>query len=215
MAATKDHIWIGTKRGLCRVDPVNSRIQWYTISQGGLPHNFIHSLYADVSGRIWISSRAKELAYIMDDLVYKLAFNSGNASSSFGPFQQDADSLLWVGSMGNGVFRIAADTTFNLTQEDGLMSDYCYSMAMDDNDHIWIGHKGGLSKIRTWDFFVKPVQPPDDQKVHYTFNPNAMATDSSGIIWMGSAEGLISYDARGELPDPPPLVPHIISLTHQ
>ena len=147
-----EQVWIGTKKGLCNINSGTNKIKWYSISQGGLPHNYINCLYIDRTGRLWISTRSNTLAYIQDEKVYKIPLNSGSGILTLGPITEDADSRIWVGSNGNGVFRIRVDSITNLTAKEGLLSDYCYSLICDDHKNIWVGHKGGLSRIRTTDF---------------------------------------------------------------
>jgi ligand-binding sensor domain-containing protein len=45
ITGNKEQVWIGTKKGLCNIHPGSGKIKWYSISQGGLPHNFINCLY--------------------------------------------------------------------------------------------------------------------------------------------------------------------------
>ena len=212
ITGNNEKIWIGTKKGLCSIQSGTNGIKWYSISQGGLPHNFINCLYTDRTGRLWISSHSNMLAYIWGEKVFKLPINSGSGILTFGPITEDADSRIWAGSNGNGVFRIASDSVINITTKEGLLSDFCYSIICDDSSHIWVGHKGGLSKIRTTDLFVKPIQHFENITDNYRFNPNAIHKDQQGIIWFGSGEGLVSYDPAKEIFHPRPPVPIITSF---
>ena len=46
-----EQVWIGTKKGLCSINSGTNKINWYSINQGGLPHNFINCLYIDRTGQ--------------------------------------------------------------------------------------------------------------------------------------------------------------------
>jgi ligand-binding sensor domain-containing protein/serine phosphatase RsbU (regulator of sigma subunit) len=203
-------VWIGTKKGLCSINSRTNRIKWYSISQGGLPHNYINCLYIDRTDRLWVSTRSNTLAYIQDEKIYKVPLNSGNGISTLGPIAEDTDSRIWVGSNGNGVFRIESDSIINLTVKQGLLSNYCYSLICDDHNNIWVGHKGGLSKIRTTDFSVKPIQQIEGITDSYEINPNAIFKDQQGKIWFGSDKGMISYDPAMEYHR---LLPPVLSIT--
>jgi ligand-binding sensor domain-containing protein/serine phosphatase RsbU (regulator of sigma subunit) len=208
----KEQIWIGTKKGLCNIHTGTNRIKWYSISQGSLPHNFINCLYIDKSGKLWISSHSNMLAYIVDEEVHKLPVISGKGALTLGPITEDADSLIWVGSNGNGVFRIGADSITNITTGEGLLSDFCYSIICDNNNNLWVGHKGGISKIRTTDYFVKPIHYFENTTDNYQFNPNAIFKDPQGKILFGSDNGLVSYNPSVEITRQPPPVPEIVSF---
>jgi ligand-binding sensor domain-containing protein/serine phosphatase RsbU (regulator of sigma subunit) len=191
-------VWIGTKKGLCNINSVTNAVIWYTINQGGLPHNYINCLYMDKTNRLWVTTLSNVLAYIQDEKVFKIPINPGNGILTLGPISEDADSRIWVGTKGNGVFRIETDSVASLSTKDGLLSDYCYSLFYDENKNIWVGHKSGLSRIRTTDFSVKPIQHIETLTDSYQFNPNAIIKDLRGIIWFGSDKGLISYDPSME-----------------
>ena len=75
---------------------------------------------------------------------------------------------------------IESDSIVNLTAKEGLLSNYCYSLICDDHNNIWVGHKGGLSRIRTTDFSVKPIQHIEGITDSYQFNPNAIIKDQQG-----------------------------------
>lgn len=164
-------IWVGTKKGLCNIIAGSNNITWYTINQGGLPHNLINGLYIDKSGRIWVTTRSNTLAYIKDGKVNKIVLNSPNGSSTLGPITEDSSSRIWVGSNGNGVYMIQSDSVVNLTSKEGLVSNYCYSLISDNNKNLWVGHKAGLSRIRTTDFSIKPIYRFDGLTDNYQFNP--------------------------------------------
>ena len=205
----RDQVWIGTKKGLCNIHSGSGMINWYTLSQGGLPHNTVNSLYLDKKERVWVSTKSSTLAYIKDEKVYKIPLYSATGTITFGPIIEDPGSRIWVGSIGSGVFMIKSDSVINFTMKEGLLSNYCYSLISDDHQYIWVGHKGGLSRIRTTNFSVKPVQNIENISDNFEFNPNAITMDQSEKIWFGSDKGLVSYDPSLELPQ---LVPPVLGI---
>jgi Two component regulator propeller./Stage II sporulation protein E (SpoIIE)./Y_Y_Y domain. len=202
-----EQVWIGTQKGLCSVNSRTNMKNWYTISQGGLPHNYINCLFIDVTGRLWVTTHSNTLAYIRDEKVIKIPSNS---ISGILTITEDMDFRIWMGSNGNGVFKLEADSIPNLTVKEGLLSNYCYSLICDDQNNIWVGHKGGLSRIRTADFSVKPIQHIGGLTDSYQFNPNAAIKDRQGKIWFGSDKGLVSYDPSMEYPQ---LRPPVLGIT--
>lgn len=207
-----EEVWIGTRKGLWNVNKGTKRKKSYSISQGGLPHNYINSLYIDRNGRLWVSTPGSTLAYIQDEKVFKLPINSRSGNLTLGPVTEDRDSRLWVGSIGNGIFMIQSDSIANLTVKEGLLSNFCYSVICDDNKNIWVGHKGGLSRIRTTDFSVKPIQHIEGITESLLFNTNAITKDQTGKIWFGSDKGIVSYDPSMEYPHTQPPVLGITSI---
>jgi ligand-binding sensor domain-containing protein/serine phosphatase RsbU (regulator of sigma subunit) len=192
-------VWVGTQKGLCLINTVKKAKTWYTINQGGLPHNFINSLYLARNGALWISTNSSTLACIREDKVTKIELSSGKGILTLGEVTEDTASRIWVGSFGNGAFMIDKDSIVNLNSRQGLLSDYCYSVTCDDAGNIWIGHRGGISRIRSDDFTVSILQDPSNMPEDCQFNRNAIVHDK-GVILFGSDMGLYAYDRRIELP---------------
>jgi ligand-binding sensor domain-containing protein/serine phosphatase RsbU (regulator of sigma subunit) len=205
-----EQVWIGTKKGLCRINTATDSINWYSINQGGLPHNHINCLYLDRTDKLWVSTSSNTLAYIQDEKVFKIPVNPGSGILTLGPITEDTDSRIWVGSYGNGVFMIQSDSVANLRVKEGLLSDFCYSLICDDQKNIWVGHKVGLSRIRTSDFSVKPIQNIESIPDIYEFNSNAVLKDQQGKIWFGSDKGMVSYDPSMEYSK---LQPPVLGIT--
>jgi ligand-binding sensor domain-containing protein/serine phosphatase RsbU (regulator of sigma subunit) len=210
ITGTGEQVWIGTKKGLWKINSGTNGKNWYSINRGGLPHNYINCLYVDKTGRVWVTTPGSTLAYIQDEKVFKIPLNSVTGNLTLGPIIEDSDSRIWTGSNGNGVFMIQSDSIINLTAKEGLLSNYCYSLICDDHKNIWVGHKTGLSKIRTTNYSVKPIQHIENITDNYQFNPNAVFKDQLGKIWFGSNKGLISYDPSMESPRK---IPPVLGIT--
>jgi ligand-binding sensor domain-containing protein/serine phosphatase RsbU (regulator of sigma subunit) len=193
-----EEVWIGTRKGLWNINTGTNRKKLYSISQGGLPHNYINSLYIDRTGRLWVSTPGSTLAYIQSEKVNKIPVNSPSGNLTLGPITDDTDSNIWIGSSGNGLFMIQSDSIANLSVREGLLSNFCYSIICDDYKNIWVGHKGGLSRIRMVDFSIKPIQHIEGVSEIYNFNPNAIIKDPQGKIWFGSDRGMVCYDPSME-----------------
>jgi serine phosphatase RsbU (regulator of sigma subunit) len=185
-------------------------MRWFSVSKGGLPHNYINSLFADDEGKLWVSTNSSILACISGDKITRIPITTGSGILTLGPITQDRESRIWVGSKGNGIFIIGTDSIFYLSTRENLFSDYCYSIICDDNNYIWVGHRGGLSRIRTTDLSVKPVRSINVLPGEYHLNPNAIAIDDKQNIWIGSDRGLISYNQSMEIAD---LEPPVLSIT--
>jgi len=194
ISGNKSQVWIGTKKGLCCINLKNPDVKWYTISQGGLPHNFINCLYEDKKGRFWISTRSSKLAYIEDGKVIKVPLNITGGTLILGPITEDNESRIWVGSNGYGAFRIEADSVANFTVKEGLYSNFCYSLISDSQNNIWVSHNGGLSRIRTSDFSITALHQFEGITDNYQFNANTVNKDQQQRLLFGANKGIIVYD---------------------
>ena len=204
-------IWAGTKKGLCSIDTTSGLVSWYTINQGGLPHNFINGLYPGSYNRLWISSKSNILAYIEEGKVNKIPINPATSMATLGSIAEDQASRLWIGSNGSGIFMLDSDSIVNLTTREGLFSDYCYSVLSDDI-YIWVGHKGGLSRVNITDFTVRVVQQFENETDNFLFNSNAAFSDQYGKLCFGSDRGLLCHNPDMEYLHAVPPVLAIISI---
>ena len=195
-----DQVWAGTKKGLCNINTVTNTLNWYSINQGGLPHNSVNSLFLDKEERLWISTNSSIISYMENGKINRIPLGTGSGILTLGSICEDDASRIWVGSRGYGVFIIDFDSILFLTTKQGLLSDYCYSLVSDDHYNIWIGHKGGLSRIRTTDYSVKPFQNKEGIPNDYQSVQNAILVDQDQRILVGTDKGLIIYDPEMELP---------------
>jgi ligand-binding sensor domain-containing protein/serine phosphatase RsbU (regulator of sigma subunit) len=210
LTQTDNFLWVGTKKGICRIGLSDFQIKWYTIGSG-LPHNSINGLHADSSGRVWISSRSNILAYIIDESVKRQSINSGSSALSFSYFETDERSFLWAGSLGNGLYRITGDSLVVIASQNGLYSDYCHGVITDQSGHIWVVHQDALSRVNIGNFFVRAFNHFDQAQEKFIFNVNPASRDAEGKIWLGTQKGLIIIDQTKETRDIP-LVPEILSI---
>ncbi len=207
IAGYKKQFWIGTKKGACNLSPDSGKIRWYTMENGELPHNCVEHIFIDPKGKVWVTTLSNILVFIKDGKAGKETLTAERGISSLESITGENDSTIWVGSNGNGVFRIKPGSLTNITTTEDLFSDYCYSLVVDDNKNVWIGHRGGLSKIRAADAFVKPIQKSAGINSSCEFNPNAVFKDENNKIWFGTSEGLLEYNPATEnLKVPPPVI---------
>ena len=189
----EDQIWVATKKGVCNIDLSTNYIQWFTINQGGLPHNNINHLFIDSKGKIWISTLSNTLCFIQNNMVEKIEISSIGVLN-IRSVTEDTDHNIWVGTDGNGIYKIQKDSILNVTSMEGLLSDYCYSLIGDKQNHIWVTHRGGMSKVATKDYFIKPLQENVGINRSTEFNVNATFIDKYGIVWFGSNNGILTYN---------------------
>ena len=195
-----DQVWVGTKKGLCSINTETNALRWYSINQGGLPHNSVNSLFLDEKKRLWVSTNSSIISCLEEGKIKKIPLSTGSGILTLGSVCEDDTSRIWVGSRGNGVFIIDFDSILYLTSRQGMLSDYCYSLISDNHYNIWIGHKGGLSRVRTNDYSVKPFRDIDGIPTDYQCMQNAILLDEDQRVLVGSDKGLIIYDPEKELP---------------
>ncbi|MBN1117720.1 MAG: SpoIIE family protein phosphatase [Bacteroidales bacterium] len=205
-----NEIWIGSKKGVCKLNLATSQKNWYTINQGGLPHNSVNHIFIDSKNKIWITTISNTISCVENNTLKRINIPSNRGIVSLMSVVEDKQGKIWIGSAGQGVFLLHADSVLNISTMEGLFSDYCYSMLGDSNGYIWIGHRGGISRINTSDLSIKTIQKYAHLKSDFEFYMNSTSLDSRGLIWFGTNKGLVCYNPNLENSS---LKPPIINFT--
>jgi ligand-binding sensor domain-containing protein/serine phosphatase RsbU (regulator of sigma subunit) len=212
MSGNGNDLWIGTKKGLCYLNLTTDSLRWYTISQGGLPHNSVKHIFIDSKKMVWATTLSNTLIHIDNGEIKRTRIVSGKGIVTLESVVEDQSGRIWIGSVGGGIFLLEKDSVLNLTSQEGLFSDYCYSLLCDSSGYIWVGHRGGLSRIHTNDLSIKSIQKISGTEEIYDFNPNAIFMDSDHKIWFGMNKGLLRYDPMFENTESLPPIININSI---
>ncbi|WP_295771087.1 hybrid sensor histidine kinase/response regulator transcription factor [uncultured Mucilaginibacter sp.] len=113
---------------------------------------------------------------------------------------QDSKGFLWVGTM-NGLCKFDGYNFVKYYKNNNLSSisgNWAHAICEDKKGNLWFGTEAGLSRfnLQTERFTNYPV----NKKQVYSFlsrQINALQADlSTGTLWIGTAEALISFDPQ-------------------
>jgi ligand-binding sensor domain-containing protein/two-component sensor histidine kinase len=184
-----DH-WIGTARGMARINSGSSGAPFVTYRPGQEANqNYIGTLLEARSGGIWcatadglfrwnapLSFRRKELPIPHPIITDVVESTSGD---------------LWVGTMG-GIFFLANNGVVrNFTVKDGLPSQWVEALLLDSKRRIWAALRGGLVLITeraAGDWRVEKIYRPESGLSHW--DVKALLEASDGTLWVGTAYGI-------------------------
>jgi ligand-binding sensor domain-containing protein/serine phosphatase RsbU (regulator of sigma subunit) len=189
-----NQIWIATKKGACNFNLTTHKKTWYTIGNGGLPHNCVNHILVDSKNRVWMSTLSRSITLLEHQKISKLNLSLSNTFINIRSIAEDKKGDIWFGTLGNGVYKYQKDTILNLSSKNGLLSDYCYSLTVDNQNRIWIAHHGGISRITGDTFKIKLLQENIGLSKSNEFQVNSNFADQKGNLWFGSNQGLIKFD---------------------
>lgn len=186
-----EKIFVGTHNGLIVINK-DKQTQTILTTTDGLPHNFINSIVTDLNSNLWIATPTNFLCRYDGNTVENIKISKTDEPLKVNSLCFDNQGKLWLATYGNGVF-VKKDSTFiNYSSAQGVLSDYCYSIRSDETGTIWVGHRQGLSALNG--NTVK--QYGKNRGINNDCNLNASCIDKSGILWIGTNNGVLRYDYR-------------------
>jgi ligand-binding sensor domain-containing protein/serine phosphatase RsbU (regulator of sigma subunit) len=186
--AGKEYFWIGTDKGLIRVNQSNPSEKLLLFSKNGLPDDKITALFQDES-TLWIGTSGSGL--------YKLTLTTLRASRFyFSNNLLDNDINAITGSKdviyfatNNGIIRfdLKSGQHQGFSMNEGLTFNRILGLYLDKNDSLWYATKGSGLYILGGSF--KPLK----SKAEIEFS--CLTVDKNGKLWAGTnGNGVIRFE---------------------
>ncbi len=184
-------MWIGTQgKGLCRLNKNSGEKVFYTTSNTDIPSNTIQCLAKDSARTLWIGTAAG-IAHFDRNFAWDI-YTSELPNLSVKSINIDDNGRVWVGTQ-SGLSRFDGVSTWDSL---GLNGDNVTSIIFDPTQSsvVWIGTFGGGLVKYDGTMFIRfrkaETSLPDDRIT-------SMDIDSSGILWIGTNNGLASFNRTG------------------
>ncbi len=175
-------------------------------TEDGLPSNWTWSVMQDSIGFMWFTTRAGLCRY--DGYNVKVFQYDPADSTSISELYvksiitEDSNGFIWVGSL-NGLNKFDPITeTFiryfrNPDDPHSISSNWVRCTYLDRQGIVWIGTKGnGLNRYNAETDNFDSFLPSPDFSLHSGIR--GIYEDSSGIFWVGTANGLYQFDREIE-----------------
>ena len=152
-------------------------------------------LYEDSEYNIWVGSFINGMGKLnkqtgLCDYQYKLVDKNNNYIQRVYDFAEDKNKRLWIATMGFGLFYYDLKTKeFTSVQSNSsLINEWIGCLHYSNDNKLYVGTYDGMNCIDldTSDFQSYKILP---QHVIYS-----IYEDNHGIIWLGSSEGLSSWN---------------------
>ncbi|MBL8218544.1 MAG: ATP-binding protein [Bryobacterales bacterium] len=183
-------VWAATwGNGLYRVT-AKGVDAWTT--RDGLPDDFVHNLFEDREGNLWIGSRAG-LSRWKSTPVSPFGIAEGLGGQFISTISGDRDGNLWIGSWRSGLHRF----------RDGRMQhEKLPSPDLDVLIRASASSPSGTLWLSTWQELLERTEAGWRR---YPQQAYSLAFDQGGAMWMGSGNGVYRFDG-GRPDDSPPIV---------
>ena len=193
-------IIVGTHEGLFLYEPETDSFKKIE----ALGNNFVHALFQDSRGNVWVGTYGRGIWLLDKDLNFKQrisALNSGEGlkSNHITSFLEDSGHRIWITTEGGGISVTSPDWTVDklglthLDKRDGLPSNVACAIAEDLDGKLWVSTTHGLSQLDpdtglfTTSYF---------EESHVTVNQysyGAAYTAPGGTVYMGTTDGMIAF----------------------
>ncbi len=188
-------LWLATLgNGVFKINNGTSR--QFSIDNGSLKSNQIHSLYKDKAGNIWICTNNGISKYSNGDITSFTTEDGLNNTITL-QITEDMFGRYWIATFSGGINILDNDMFSYLTSEEGLSSDIIYSILTDNQGNIWAGTQNGVEKI-IFDTGgkISGIQHfgIQDGFIGIENNGAANLVDIDGNLWFGTVKGAMKYD---------------------
>ncbi len=190
-------LWLATQgNGVFRIN--NGNKKQFSIENGSLRSNQVHSLFKDKGGSIWICTNNGISRYSNGDIITYTTENGLNSTIIL-QVTQDLIGRYWIATFSGGINILDNGQFSYLTTGEGLTSDIIYSVLTDQEANIWAGTQNGVEKISLDS--VGKISGIKHFGIQDGFtgienNGAANLVDRDGILWFGTVKGAMKYDPK-------------------
>lgn len=149
----------------------------------------ITAIHFDKRNQLWIASDNKGIVKVSGNTYAQFDQHSGLSVENIRNIYEDASGNLWFGTSGGGLIRFSNQAFAYFDNLEGFNSPDIFAIDADRENSIWIGTQ--LHGIYKFDGKTTTKVPVfGDSEVR------CIHTDSKGITWFGSAEGIRQYNGK-------------------
>lgn len=193
------NLWIGTDNdGIYAITEKTERIKHFshTNQPNSVPSTVI-KLYEDSEHNLWFGSFINGMGKLDKQTgecsyQYKLVDKNNNYIQRVYDFAEDKNKRLWIATMGFGLYYYDLKTKeFSSVQsKSSLINGWVGCLHYSNNNLLYVGTYDGINCV---DLSTPDFQSSKILSKHVIYS---IYEDANGIIWIGSSEGLSSWNKK-------------------
>ncbi len=197
-------ILLGTTAGLYRYDRTQDRFQ----SCPEFGSAFIHALYEDSRGSLWIGSYGHGVWTGKEGGYQHITANDpafGLTSDYITSIREDSRHRIWVlteagGACFTGLDEITSGSFHfrNISRKNGLPSSITCCILEDLDQVLWLTTTHGIVKLAPDDLTIREIYQEENGNTMNQFSYGSACSTSSGRLLFGTSQGLIGFTPPGQ-----------------
>ena len=208
-------IWAGTQGyGAARFHPDSGTVSWFRHSRenaNSISSNIVTEIAEDQNGKIWISTNGGGLnsldpsAVIWKHFRERSELEETKGLDNISGIVLDEKGNIWIATSDEGliVYTPRSDRYRTLRNEaadpSSLSGNYLLRIFLDSHGDIWVGTWGaGLNRINpesdNFTRYMSDRADPCSIPGNIVHSIQEERSDSTRLIWIGTANGLASFD---------------------
>lgn len=155
--------------------------------------SYLLCLTQDVNNNFWIGTSSGVYSLQDHQLIHFTAQN-GLSDNAVSDIYNDADNNLWFATQGNGLYKYEGDRFITFDRSQGMpFNEVVMGIVKNKKGDVLLGIDGG-GLMRYDGKKLYPVELPVKEPA--LMRIQALYCDSKGTLWIGTHEGLWTYDNK-------------------
>lgn len=204
-----NHVWISTLEGASRFTFKDGKWELKNYSrEDGVGSDYIYQVFVDSQQRTWFATDRDGID-MLDDTGFH-HFEEGLGSKAILGFAEDAKHQIWANVQGKGLFQWKVNK-FEMFKEQGKLRENDINTLCSDNfGNLVMAHKEGID---IYDAVMQKFIYLGEESGLENFVPtlNCVAIDQSGVISLGTENGIFRYSAKRNFSGIQP-IPYIVGF---
>ena len=143
-------IWIGTNKGLLRINKKSKQSTSFNKANSPLPSDYVTAICCGENGNVWIGTSNGILRYDNFTFILINSENSGLPDNHITSLVVDSKKNLWIGTFFGGLVQAAGNNHFRVFNHLNapMAIDCIFSLSADSKGNVWAGiFLNGLLKV--------------------------------------------------------------------